>query len=406
MTNWLYITTLDISLLIGLILVVRPLVRRLSGSNISYLLWSLPLLRLLMPGRLTRPSITESPLVVPGETYFPIGESEIWYIPESIPIIEIWIFGIITTISIQFFLQLRFHELLRKTAMPFKLVGKRNIALLKSSGLDENLFWSSEAVAAPFISGLLAPKIYLPVSFEEIYAEEEQYWILKHEITHFERKDLWAQFVSEIFRALFWFNLIVHIAMRVFREDQEMACDQSTLAGCNSNERYQYGKALVQSISPQLVPSILTFFTKSKERFTMIGKYKYSRLNNTTGLGLCLLIAVFTLTSAPDSIAQSDPRPAFADVYDEDLPKKFTGKIVRVNYGEFFMLLHVNAEHDDGTITQWIVEGGSYKSLHDAGLDSNSLYPGRYVTVTGYQSLDQSCNPACKLNGRDLTFEE
>jgi hypothetical protein len=160
----------------------------------------------------------------------------------------------------------------------------------------------------------------------------------------------------------------------------------------------------LRSTVPAPIPSVPTFFTTTKERFNMLRNRRYSKLNAFTGLGLCALLGVFALTTAPESIAQSDLRPKFADIYDANQPHRFAGVIVWVDYGEHFTLLHVDVKDDKGVV-QWVVEGGSWQDMHKAGLDSNALHPGRRVTVTGYQSKDRSCDPKCRLNGRDLSFE-
>ena len=136
----------------------------------------------------------------------------------------------------------------------------------------------------------------------------------------------------------------------------------------------------------------------------MLKKHNSSKFNSIAGIALCALIGVFALSAAPVSIAQSDQRPAFDDVYDANQPKQFSGTIIRVDYGLHYMLLHIDSENTDGTVTQWVVEGGSYEEMHAAGLDSNTLFPGRFVTVSGYQSKDLTCAPKCKLNGRDITL--
>ena len=40
------------------------------------------------------------------------------------------------------------------------------------------------------------------------------------------------------------------------------------------------------------------------------------------------------------------------------------------------------------------------------GIDRNSLKPGTDIIVRGYQSKDKRCTPACKANGRDVTFPD
>ena len=53
-----------------------------------------------------------------------------------------------------------------------------------------------------------------------------------------------------------------------------------------------------------------------------------------------------------------------------------------------------------------MVEGGTPNTLLRAGLTKASLVPGSEVIVRGYQSKDKLCSPACKANGRDVTFAD
>ncbi len=409
MINWLYLLSLDLSLLITLILILRPLVRRLIGANGAYALWAIPLLRVILPERISRPSnpIDQNldGIPVSGILNSPDSTIDTLYLPADIPILEIWLIGLLLCLVAQTYLQSKFNKSIALGAQPYEPENRKLEELIRESDLRTHQVRVSEQAKAPLITGLVPPRIYLPESFATDFDDEEKYWALKHEIAHYKRLDLWFQFLGECFRAVFWFNPIIHLAIRCFKEDQEMACDQSVLADCSLEEKAAYGKALMRSSSAHLVPSVLTFFTKSKERYLMLRNHKNSKIQTLATLIMCSLLAAFALTAAPGSVAQTDNRPAFEDVYDADLPKRFTGRILRVDYGEHYMLLHVDAEQQDGTVTRWVVEGGSYKDLHDAGLDSNALYPGRYVTITGYQSKDQSCDPACKLNGRDIKFE-
>lgn len=405
MINWLYTSTLDSSLLIGLVWLIRTPVRRWFGANIAYLLWAIPLLPVLMPLRFERPALFFEPEVSVGAISLEPASLQVFYLPGGIPFLELWLGGVVLCLMLQWLLQRRLHQVLHNGSQAFPILDDAIHRLITDNRMDSTRIRTSAFVTNPCLFGLRKPDIYLPENFAVYFSPQEQFWILKHELTHLRRGDLWVQAVGELLRAVYWFNPIVHLALRSLREDQEMACDQATLAGCDDTDHFTYGKTLLRSSVPTLIPSVLTFFTTTKERFTMLRNRHFSKLNTLAGLTLCTLLGAFALTSAPESIAQSDLRPAFADVYDANLPRRFAGVIVRVDYGQHFTLLHVDATDDSGVV-QWVVEGASWQEMHDAGLDSNALYPGRQVTVTGYQSKDQSCDPKCRLNGRDLSLED
>jgi len=66
----------------------------------------------------------------------------------------------------------------------------------------------------------------------------------------------------------------------------------------------------------------------------------------------------------------------------------------------------VNVVDSAGKATEWMVEGGTPNTLLRSGIDRNSLKPGTEIIVRGYQSKDKLCRPACKANGRDVTFPD
>jgi hypothetical protein len=53
-----------------------------------------------------------------------------------------------------------------------------------------------------------------------------------------------------------------------------------------------------------------------------------------------------------------------------------------------------------------MAEGGTPNTLLRRGITRNSLQIGTEIVVTGYQSKDRLCTPACRANGRDITFPD
>jgi biopolymer transport protein ExbD len=174
---------------------------------------------------------------------------------------------------------------------------------------------STSIPGAPFVAGLIKPKLFLPCNFFENFSVQEQQWMLHHEFTHLQRRDLFAMFLCEWFRAIFWFNPLVHMAAYFIQHDQELACDQEVVSNCSKEERYQYGKALMNGSALQIQPAHISFFGSNyfgnpKERYIMLAKHKKSLPNSLLGLICVALIASVTLTAAPTSVAQ---QPVSAD---------------------------------------------------------------------------------------------
>ena len=304
--DWLYRTTLEVSLLIGLILLIRPLVRKLLGVRATYWLWFLPLIRVLLPQRPSRPPTLLEAVTLPGGQLdiAILPNPEVLILPNSIPIAAIWLTGMLVWVGSRALAWHRFNRSLKACTSrcdpPAELV-----ALLPDRLRNFNTrYFSCPLPGAPFLTGFLRPSVYLPEDFDDRFNASERKCIVHHELMHFCRRDIWMQAAWEAVRTVFWFNPIVHIAAIALRDDQEFACDHDVLISCEAGERFHYARALLTGAGPFLLPPTLAFFSRPTERFIMIEKHHKSRIRSIAGLFLCMVVGVFALTKAPSSMAQ------------------------------------------------------------------------------------------------------
>lgn len=101
---------------------------------------------------------------------------------------------------------------------------------------------------------------------------------------------------------------------------------------------------------------------------------------------------------------QSLAHHAFSAEFDKDAPVNLTGKVTKVEWINPHAWIHLEVVGDDGVAVAWMVEGGTPNTLLRAGIHKNSVPIGEEIKVRGYQAKDKRCTPACKANGRDLTF--
>jgi len=86
----------------------------------------------------------------------------------------------------------------------------------------------SPQVASPVVTGLWQTTLLLPTAAESWPAERRRI-VLLHELAHVQRRDLAVQTLARMVRALYWFNPLVHLALRRLRVEQERACDDTVL---------------------------------------------------------------------------------------------------------------------------------------------------------------------------------
>jgi hypothetical protein len=93
---------------------------------------------------------------------------------------------------------------------------------------------------------------------------------------------------------------------------------------------------------------------------------------------------------------------SFAAEFDVTKPVKLAGTVTKMEWINPHSWIHMDVKNADGTVTDWMIEGGSPNSLLRRGFTKSSLPPGTEIVVEGYQAKDG----ANRANGRDLTFPD
>jgi uncharacterized protein (TIGR03435 family) len=103
--------------------------------------------------------------------------------------------------------------------------------------------WRNETIAAPVTWGVFRPIILVPAGFEDLPAETRDA-VLCHELAHIQAHDFLMRGLTEIARALIWFQPLIWIVRSQLREEQELACDNRVLA--SGGKPSAYAKLLLE----------------------------------------------------------------------------------------------------------------------------------------------------------------
>jgi hypothetical protein len=93
---------------------------------------------------------------------------------------------------------------------------------------------------------------------------------------------------------------------------------------------------------------------------------------------------------------------SFAAEFDVTKPVKLEGTVTKMEWINPHSWIHIDVKNPDGTVTNWMIEGGSPNALLRRGFTKHSLETGTQIVVEGYQAKDG----ASRANGRDLTFPD
>ena len=118
------------------------------------------------------------------------------------------------------------------------------------------------------------------------------------------------------------------------------------------------------------------------------------------------VVAAGALALAVVSAGAASAHHAFSAEFDANAPVLLRGTVSKVEWINPHAWVHLMVNQPGKPATEWMVEGGTPNTLLRAGLTKASLKPGTEIIVRGYQSKDRLCAPACKANGRDVTFTD
>lgn len=236
---------IPLTLVLALVLLLRPVLLKFFGANSTYFTWLVvplaligyhlaPLLfnserQFLANNNIERVLVSSKQALshINDFNWLAIISAFISCFLLIIAVIEHWQFKR-TLLPAAHNISTRIEQSLRST------IAKRRLMLVVS-----------ESIESPMIIGLLTPKLVLPSHFLEIYNQEQQQLIVAHEICHFDRNDIYWNLLAFALIALFWFHPLAWLAYIRFRRDQELSCDQTTLARKPLDSRINYSRALL-----------------------------------------------------------------------------------------------------------------------------------------------------------------
>src|SRR6185295_12195007 len=75
---------------------------------------------------------------------------------------------------------------------------------------------------------------------------------------------------------------------------------------------------------------------------------------------------------------------SFAAEFDANAPVVLKGTITKMEWINPHSWIHVEVKNPDGTVTEWMVEGGTPNTLFRRGFTREAVKAGMEITVEGY----------------------
>jgi hypothetical protein len=93
---------------------------------------------------------------------------------------------------------------------------------------------------------------------------------------------------------------------------------------------------------------------------------------------------------------------AFAAEFDITKPVTLRGTVTQMEWVNPHAWIHLDVKAADGTVANWMVEGGSPNILLRRGFTKQSLLPGTEIIVEGFLAK----NGENRANGANITFKD
>lgn len=211
----------------------------------------------------------------------------------------LWLTGCLLLLSVHIFSFLHYKRQIAKKGI---IVKERYILqqIYKLSGklrIKSNIrILRYEDAESPMVIGFLKPMLVLPNCD---YSKEELFFVLKHELIHIKRHDIYFKLLFVIANALHWFNPLIYIMQKEAVVDMELSCDEKVILKTAFAVRKAYTETLLSTFNKQHKKGVFltTQFYGGKEIMKKRFKNILTKSPKKNGLLLCICAICITLIS-------------------------------------------------------------------------------------------------------------
>ncbi|MHC4424798.1 MAG: M56 family metallopeptidase, partial [Planctomycetota bacterium] len=308
-SEWLVRTTVQGTVVICLILLVKAVLRDKLPIRWHYWLWLLLLVRIFLPWAPSSklsifnfiPASLEVGRLVPIDT-----RTGFLRLVNILP--YVWLIGALILAG---FALLRSFRLWRTVKRERPITNEKILDLLEDCKMEMGIqtlvgVVVSDRVKSPALFGFIRPRLLLPEGMIERHELEELRYIFIHELGHLKQRDIYLSWLMTLFQVVYWFNPLMWFAIRRIRLEREFACDGLALSTLSADEPPRYGHTIVNLLEKfsqvSYVPSVAGIVEDTSQierRIKMIAKFK--KTSRTRSVAAALLVAILACVALTDA---------------------------------------------------------------------------------------------------------
>lgn len=210
-------------------------------------------------------------------------------------------------------------------------------------------------IDTPMGLGIFQRWIYLP---DEEYTEEELFYIMAHEYTHFCNRDGVIKLLTLLFRGVFWWNPAVYLLKKDVGQILEIKCDVAVIQNFTKAEQIEYLFTILHALkdrpqppsgSPSRMATELvsrTEYDDVRERFELITRAtkKVGVHCQVAFIGLAVLLTVLSYAFVLQPAFDPPVEEIFTDKSVTEITREEI-QIIRMPDGMFFIELSNGATY-------------------------------------------------------------
>ena len=292
--------SLAMSPMILLLVLFTPVFNKRYAAKWKYWIWMILALRLLIPiGRTVEkpPVVIDMPRQITTELSV-IKQAEQQRV--DITLLDaaagVWLVGGLVMLLVHGFSYVHFRRQIRQNGATVD----DQYVLCRLQQMTEELqirrkieFIKYSQAASPMLVGFVHPILVIP---DETYCKEEFHFILKHELLHLKRHDIYYKLLLLVVNAIHWFNPVVWLLRREAAVDMELSCDERVVQGMNLESRKAYTESLLSTLNKQSARN--TFLSTQFYGGKQVMKKRFKNILQGTKKknGLSLVVGAVILT--------------------------------------------------------------------------------------------------------------
>jgi beta-lactamase regulating signal transducer with metallopeptidase domain len=342
--------------------IITMALRRFLTAGARLALWSLVLLRLIVPAPESRLSAynlfhneatTEPMSPANGRIrYEPISRSliqkatpespkiSIYKLPglEWNPLLLLWIAGTAFSITLALAAEWRFRKRIRHSPL---MVDERVQAVMTECRAmlrirRRLIIRETELILSPALISVLRPTLLMPTGLASTLSRQELRFIILHELAHMTRHDLVIDRLLGCLSCVHWFNPLIRFACVQLRAEREILRDAMVLRWLRDEDRADYGHTLLKlaggssAALPAFSLGIVEPRRQLRQRIEAIANRRHH-----SAAGFLMPIALVVLLAG--SLLTAREKPTAAGAADQEKPQ-----IVRKTYDISDILRPIN----------------------------------------------------------------